>query len=176
MKKPGYREMLRDRCPKIVSYALKWQKAKEQWIDHTYNYFVKIIGEERKDDKIIRSVSDNKKAIARILLGIVDGKVKRFEFDKTIDWDNLTDEETTYWKKVSAWVNWFRTTYAYIENTYDVSLKTGKSEINIKVEIINTYLGWLMPKKDDSDELKQAKYDYVDKFVDYLIRCFNGNN
>lgn len=30
MKKPGYREMLRDRCPKMVDYALKWQKSKEK--------------------------------------------------------------------------------------------------------------------------------------------------
>ena len=177
MKKPGYREMLRDRCPKVVNYALKWQKAKEKWIDHVYNYFVKIVGEERDtNNKVIRTANANKNVIARILLGIVKGKTKNFDFDKTIDWDNLEDEEKERWSRISSWVRWFRTNYAYIENTYDISKKTGKDELEIKVKIINSYLGWLMPKNTDSEEMKQAKYDYVDKFVDYLIGCFDGKN
>ena len=169
--------MLRDRCPKVIDYALKWRKAKEKWIDHAYNYFVKLYGEElNNNNKIIRTAKDNKRHVINLLLGIKNGKPKQFDFSKSIDWDNLTDEETKYWKNTVSWVNWFRTNYAYIENTYDISKKVGKDEIDIKVEIINTYLGWLMPKKEDSDELRQAKYDYVDKFVDYLVRCFDGNN
>lgn len=176
MKKPGYREMLRDRCPKLVSYALKWQKSKERWIDHAYSYFIRIVGEEREDDLLIRTASDNKKAVARILLGIVDGKVKNFEFDKTIDWDNLEDEEKVHWERVSRWVRWFGTNYAYIENMYDISKKVGKDDFEIKVKIINTYLSWLMPNDTDSEEVKQAKYNYIDRLVDYLIGCFNGKN
>ena len=42
MKKLGYKEMLRDRCPKMVNYALKWRKAKEKWIDHVYSNFIGI--------------------------------------------------------------------------------------------------------------------------------------
>ena len=37
----GYKGMLRDRCPQVVNYALKWQKAKERWINHTYDKFIK---------------------------------------------------------------------------------------------------------------------------------------
>ena len=85
MKKLGYREMLRDRCPKLVSHALKWQKAKEKWIDHTYEKFVKIVGDEYSfSDKLIRKAPESKKVIMRALLGIVNGKVRHFDFDKTI--------------------------------------------------------------------------------------------
>lgn len=176
MKKLGYREMLRDRCPRVVDYALKWQKAKERWIDHVYNCFIKFIGEESLNDKVIHSAKENKNSIARTVLGIVKGKTKNFDFDKTIDWDNLSDEEKIAWQKVSVWVKWFRTNYAYIENTYDISKKVGKDELTIKIEIINTYLSWLMPDDTDSDEIKQAKYNYVDNFVNYLIRCFSEKN
>ena len=43
--------MLRDRCPRVVNYALKWQKAKERWIDHAYANFIKIYcdNEEKKN-------------------------------------------------------------------------------------------------------------------------------
>ena len=36
-KNTGYREMLRDRCPKVVNYALKWCKAKERWLNYVYD-------------------------------------------------------------------------------------------------------------------------------------------
>lgn len=177
MKKLGYREMLRDRCPKLVSYALKWQKAKEKWIDHTYEKFVKIVGDEYSfSDRLIRKAPENKKVIMRALLGIVNGKVRHFDFDKTIDWDNLTDEEKVYWKRISSWVKWFSTDYAYIESAYDNSKKVGRDEEEIKIEIINSYLAWLMPKEGDTDEVKQAKYQYIDNFVNYLFRCFEGKN
>lgn len=175
MKKASYREMLRDRCPKVIDYALKWQKAKEKWIDHAYTYFVRLYGDElNKDDKIVRTKSQNKRHCINILLGIKKGKVKEFDFNKSIDWDNLSDEDTTYWKRVTSWVNWFRTNYAYIENMYSISKKMGKDELSCKVEIINAYLGWLMPNETHSEEEKQAKYDYVNKFVDYLIECIDG--
>ena len=177
MKKLGYREMLRDRCPKIVNYALKWQKAKEKWIDHTYEHFIKLIENEYSiDNKLIRKAPENKKIIIRALLGIVKGKTKNFTFEKTIDWDNLTDIEKSYWIRVSSWVKWFGTNYAYIENAYDISKKIGKDEESIKIEIINSYLSWLMPSNTASTEEKYAKYQYVDNFVNYLVRCFEGKN
>jgi hypothetical protein len=176
MKKLGYREMLRDRCPKVTNYALKWLKVKEKWIDHVYDSFVRLVGDEWKDGKLLRTSSENKNIIVRIVMGIVNGKVKHFDFDKTIDWDNLTDEEKARWKRVSSWVKWFGTNYAYIENTYDISKKTGKDEESVKIEIINSYLRWLMPTNGDSEEVKQAKYQYIDNFVNYLIRCFEGKN
>ena len=175
MKKLGYREMLRDRCPKVVDYALKWQKAKEKWIDHVYSYFIKILGDEVDiNDKIVKTAKDNKRAVISFLLGMKKGKVKNFNFKNTIDWDNLSEEEIKYWETVSTWVRWFSTKYGYIENLYDISKKVGKDEETIKVEIINNYLGALMPSRDAPEEEKQAKYNYVDRFVEFLIRCFEG--
>jgi hypothetical protein len=109
-----------------------------------------------------------------MLLGIKKGKPREFDFSMSIDWDNLSDEDTAYWKRVASWVNWFRTNYAYIENTYSISKQVGKDELSCKIEIINGYLSWLMPNETHSEEEKQAKYDYVNKFVDYLIECIDG--
>ena len=175
MKKSSYREMLRDRCPKVIDYALKWQKAKEKWIDHAYNYFVKLLGDEiNTNGTVVRNSRDNKRHVINILLGIKKGKSREFDFSKSIDWDNLSEEETEYWTRVSKWVNWFRTNYAYIENMYSISKQAGKSKVDCQVEIIHSYLMWLMPNKTHSKEEKQAKYDYVNKFVDYLIECIDG--
>lgn len=176
MKKLGYREMLRDRCPKVVDYALKWQKAKDKWVEHTYSHFVRFVGNSYSvENKLLQKAPMNKKEIVRALLGIIKGKPKNFIFDKSIDWDDLTDEDTKYWKRVSSWVTWFMTNYAYIENAYNTSKKVGKSDEDIKIEIINNYLAFLMPNASASEEEKQAKYLYVDKLVDYLIRCINSN-
>lgn len=172
MKKLGYRKMLRDKCPKVIDYALKWQKAKEKWIEHAYNYFIKLLGEETKNSKIIRSEKDNKRHVINMLLGIKKGKHRNFDFSKSIDWDNLTEEDTIYWERVTTWVNWFSTKYAYIENAYDISKKAGKSDLDIRIEIINDYLTALMPSRGAPEEEKQAKYEYVDKLVEFLIKCF----
>lgn len=162
MKSTGYKEMLRDRCPQVVNYALKWQKAKERWINHAYNQFIKIYcnNEERKHT-------------TRIILGIAKF-YRNFEFDKSIDWENLTPEEETYWKRVSSWVRWFTERYAYIENTYQISKKCGKDDFTTKVELINLYLSALLPDEDADPEEKQAKYQYVDNLVEFLIKCFDG--
>jgi hypothetical protein len=159
-KATGYKEMLRDRLPQVVDYALKWQKAKERWIDHAYRNFIRLYCD-----------NNERYHTTRIILGIAK-YYRNFEFDKSIDWDNLMPEETAYWRRVSSWVRWFRTQYAYMENMYDISLKSGKSEFDIKVELINRYLSSLLPTPDMTEEEKQAKYTYVDKLVDYLIKCF----
>ena len=173
-KTTGYKGMLRDRLPKVVDYALKWQKAKERWIDHTYNRFIGIF-----------SNNEERKKATRIVLCLKYTKVGQgrkahikeeqlFEFDKSIDWDNLTDEETVYWKRISSWVDWFRKRYAYAENAYRNSRIVGKSDHDIRVELIVGYLSALLPSQDATEEEKQAKYEYVDKFVDFLIKCFDN--
>lgn len=162
MKNSGYKGMLRDRCPAIVNYALKWQKAKERWVDHAYNNFIKFY------------VNNNdKNHAARITLGIAK-YYRNFEFEKSIEWQNLSREETVYWKRVASWVRWFMKTYGYMENLYEISLKAGKSEFDIKVELVNGYLSDLLPTKEDNEEEKAAKYQYVDNLVDFLIKCFNN--
>ena len=161
-KQTGYRWMLRNKCPKVVNYALKWQKAKERWIEHAYRNFIRIY-------------SDNNERYhtTRIILGIAK-YYRNFDFDKSIDWDNITSEDTEYWKNVSSWVTWFMKQYAYMENMYSISLNAGKDEFDIKVELINSYLSDLLPSPDMTEEEKQAKYEYVDKLVDFLVNCFKG--
>lgn len=161
-KTTGYKGMLRDRCPKVVDYALKWQKAKERWIDHAYVNFIKFYCD-----------NNERKHATRIILGIAKF-YRNFEFDKSIDWDNLTPEEKAYWERVSSWVDWFRKKYAYMENAYQISRNAGKNDFDIKVELINGYLSALLPSKDMTEEEKQAKYKYVDNLVDFLIKCFEG--
>lgn len=163
MKKPGYREMLRDRCPKVVNYALKWQKAKEKWIDHAYNSFVKIYVDK-----------DQRNRTTRILLGIEDEKHPHFDFNKTIDWDNLTPKEKTYWMRVLGWVKWFSKRYAHIESAYKISKTKGKDDFDIQIEIIRDYLSWLLPSDKCTKEEKEAKYQYVDNLAEFLMRCIEG--
>lgn len=158
----GYKGMLRDRCPLVVNYALKWQQAKERWIDHAYSNFIKFYVDNKE-----------KNHAARIILGIAKF-YRNFDFDKSIEWENLSPEETQYWKRVSSWVRWFMKHYAYIENLYSVSKTVGKDDMTIKVEIINSYLSSLLPRDDEPEEEKQAKYEYVDKLVDFLINCFEN--
>lgn len=161
-KTTGYKGMLRDRCPTVVNYALKWQKAKERWVDHAYINFIKFYCD-----------NNERKHVTRIILGIAKF-YRNFEFNKSIDWDNLTPEETKYWKRVSSWVDWFMREYAYMENAYQISVKAGKDELDIKIELINNYLSALLPDKTASEDEKAAKYQYVDNLVNFLIKCFNG--
>lgn len=165
MKKIGYREMLRDRCPSIVNYSLKWCKAKEKWIDHVYSNFINVYIDK-----------DQRNNATRIALGIEDHKHPHFDFDKTINWDDLTNEDANYWKRVSAWVKWFMVNYSYVKNTYDISKKMGKDYFDIEVKIIHEHLSWLLPSKDCTSEEKEAKYDYVDKLAEYLIECIENDN
>ena len=165
--------MLRDRVPLVVDMALKWQKAKDAWVDHAYRYFIKLVGDEKNiNGNIVKTSLQNKKDIARIILGIKNGKPIGFDFHKSIDWENLSDEETTYWKRVESWVEWFRQYCQYIQNAWQISKDMGKDDFDIKVEIINTYLKAFLPSPDDEEEYKEAKYRYVDKLADYLIKCF----
>lgn len=159
-KTSGYKGMLRDRIPKTADYALKWQRAKERWIDHTYQNFIKIYCN-----------SEERYHTTRIILGIAK-HYRNFEFDKSIDWDNLTPEEIVYWQRVSSWVDWFRTQYTAMNTVYKESLDDGKDEFSIKVELIKSYLSDLLPAPDMTEDEKQAKYEYVNKLVDYLIKCF----
>lgn len=159
-KTTGYKGMLRDRIPYVVDCALKWQKAKERWIDHAYVNFIKFYCD-----------NDERKRATKIVLGIAKF-YKNFKFDKSIDWDNLSDEDILYWTRISSWVDWFTKKYAYMEAAYKNSRAIGKDEFDIKVEIINGYLSSLLPTQDMSEEEKQAKYEYVDRLVNFLMKCF----
>lgn len=161
-KNTGYREMLRDRCPKLVNYALKWCRAKEKWLDHVYNSWIWMYVSNEERYKAAKDV-----------LGI-HGKKMQFKFEDTILWDNLSKEEKSYWETVSKWVFWFQKNYAYIQNTYDILTTTGKDIITIKTRIIHDYLITMCPTTEDSDEVKAEKNKHVNDLTDYLIDCFEN--
>ena len=61
----------------------------------------------------------------RIVLGI-SSKYRNFEFEKTIDWENITESETEYWKTISEWVKWFQSRHIYIETDITEGLSNEK--------------------------------------------------
>lgn len=114
MNSNGYKGMLRDRCPRTIDIALKWCKAKNNWVDHVYSSFIRIFCDNKCRNEAVRAV-----------LGI-SSKNRSFNFHDTIDWDNLTDEDAEYWKYVEEWVVWFQKSYMGLENSYSISLSVGK--------------------------------------------------
>lgn len=140
----SYKEMLRDRLPHTINIALKWCKAKERWIEHTYKHFIWIF--ENKQ---------NRYDATRIVLGI-SKKERNFNFHSTIDWYNLSEEEKSYWTSVESWVNWFRTKYIYIQNEYNNSLA-----LELELDVIK--------QKIKKNFLSQLDEEWQDKLCNYLI-------
>ena len=161
----GYKAMIRDRCPYVVSLALKWCtefgrlanqevepsrrfafKVKTRWIERVYQENVAIY--TTKDEKI----SSLHKA-----LGIKDGKQK-FNFADSINLESInkiwSKPEKNFWVWVNSWVIWFATNYKYVENTYKIS---GGFNDNWKQIVRN----------------KTSYLDgYLDDFIEYLERTF----
>ena len=158
----GYRQMLRDRTPKVVILALKWCKAQEKWLDHVYGNWIWIYSSKKE-----------RLAITRNILGL-DKKPRQFNFEGTILWDNLTVEEKESWESIAKWVSWFQENHAYIKNTYDISKKTGKDITEIKLNIMSTYLRDLCPTNEDSKKERTLKSEYVNKLCDFLIDSFEN--
>ncbi len=144
----GYRTVLYKRIPYLVDLALKWNNAKKAWVEHVYTNQIKIY-KKNKDRSI---------AIDIILK-------KPFNFHKSIDWDNLlinTNDvllSKDYWFNIESWINWFARNYAYIKNSYDISIESGTPLIEIKSKIKDGYLSSL-------DENTQ------EQLVNFLINSF----
>lgn len=155
----GFKQMLRDRCPKVVGYALRWCKVKEMWLDHVYRNFIWVFS-----DKKLRL------SMTRDLLG--NNSKKMFVFEDTIDWDNLTKEQTIFWKNICSWVSWFQKEYKFIENEYSISIKKGYDIIDIKRSIMLNYLTDWCPNSEDDAKTKKEKSKKLNEFVDFLIDCF----
>lgn len=154
----GYREMLRDRCPKVVSLALKYCKAKETWLDHVYKSWIWIY--QSKEERL---------KAAKTLLG---SKSKPFCFEDTIDWENLNNEQKAYWKGISKKVSWFQNKYAYIQNAYSISKSKGYKIEDIKYEIMLNFMLEMCPSSQDSAETKKKKNKEVNELADFLINSF----
>jgi hypothetical protein len=151
MNNSSYREMLRNRVPKVVGYALKWCKAKERWLDHVYNNFVGIYVHKK-----------DRKSAARTCLGIREGKPKWFEFHESIMWDQfgMSEDEKEYWLWVEGWVNWFKKNFQVINNDYKTSKMVGKENM-FKDRLREYYL-----KNTDEGERE--------KLVNFIMNCLEN--
>lgn len=161
-KKTGYRQMLRDRTPRVIILALKWCKATTSWVDHVYDTQIGIFADKEERNKT-----------TRLLLGLDKGS-RVFNFEDTIAEDNMTSEEISYWNTVKMWVSWFQQKYAYIENAYKISKNKGDSIEDIKIDIMKSYLYSYCPTQNDSDKEKERKNAFINKLCDYLIDCFEN--
>ena len=163
-KNTGYREMLRDRLPKLVSYALKYCKCKERWLNHVYSNWIWIHSKKEERDIATRKI-----------LGLdKKGKPTKFKFEDTIMWESLDAQECALWKFVSKVVSWFCNYYAYANNEYDVMVSSGKDITTIKSNLIQHYLTWLCPTNEDDEDVVANKSLIVNEFCDYLIDCFEN--
>lgn len=148
-KRTSYKDMLRNRVPKTVDLALKWCKSKNNWVDHVYEHFIHFVA-----DKKIRY------EITRTVLGISDYD-RNFNFHKTIEWDNIEEDEKEKWEKVEKWVTWFEKNMIYIENSYDILKKKGCTDHAICEYILTKHLGKIPP--DTKEEL-----------TTYIIKCIKN--
>jgi hypothetical protein len=133
MSRTGFKEMLRDRIPVYADIALKWCKSKERWINIVYRDTINVFAD--KNDRY---------DITKTVLGL-KSKDKIFNFDDTIYWDALSEEERKILKVASSWVNWFKYYFIFIENEYKVDLLSGCNEERIISELCSGLL-----KKIDS--------------------------
>lgn len=159
-KNTSYREVLRDRIPKVVNHALIWCKSKERWLDHVYYRFIDIYvskTERYNATKIVLGLREVKKKNS--------SKVKirmYFNFHSTIDWDNLSKAEELYWTAVESWVTWFQNNLLCVQNTYDIDVAIGKDEDYIINEIKSIFCSEMAPDKQE-------------KFATFLYKCVSGN-
>ena len=163
--------MLRDRLPKFVSFALKFCKVKERWLDHVYNYSIRL-GATKKERLII----------TRKILGYEDpenmkNKRREFKFEDTLQLGMCdSEEEKIFWEKMTKFVSWFQKTVPYIENEYLISKSRGVALIDIKRDIMFKWLKGYFPLKEDDANKQKLKKKFVNELADYLIDCFENLN
>ena len=153
--------MLRDRVPKFVSFALKYCKAKEAWLDHVYKNFIWVYVSKKE-----------RLAETRRVLGITNPKRPNFVFEDTIDWDNLDQEEKAYWENVASWVSWFTKTVPLIEDEYKISKLKTDDIVDLKRTIMLNWLSKYFPTKEDDAKTRKKKNKFINELVDFLIDCF----
>ncbi len=145
MKKKSLKLMLQDKCPKTVDIALKWCKAKTNWVNQAYDNYVNIFVD--KKDRL---------EAAKSILGIQRKHVYTFEFHDTIAWHSFNEEETKYWKSIENWVNWFTEYFQFVKSYVKVNATVG--ETTTAKAIQDRFL-----KKYDEEEGK--------KLSEYLLNC-----
>lgn len=167
----GYKSMLRDRMPLMMSLALTYCKAKSRWIDYAYDKHIKRCPKNEKSIQVKRILGLKKKELYEhvdeyffLSMAIYGYKDKKklpdlqksrlyYTFAESIIWNELNNDDREYWKIITGWVNWFAVMYQYIENDYQISLKTGRSLDKIKDDLM-------------------CKYSIDEHAMNYLIKCF----
>lgn len=146
MSNGGIKAMLRNKIPYVANLALLWCRSKEKWIQHVYGTQIGLYVETYM-----------RLHTAACILGIVPNS--KFEFHKTIDWENLTAENKKHWEYVEGWIDWFSQNYMYIQNAYEISKENEKDIDSIKKELKSSYLSSLDPV-------------WQEKLVTFLIDSF----
>lgn len=149
-KQNGYKAMIRDRVPKTVDLALKWLKIKTKWVDHVYYNFIWYLSDKKDKNYQVRAI-----------LGIAK-HCRTFVFEDTIDWDNLDQKETEFWKNVCNWVEWFRTNLLTVKEVYFTLELNGKNDDYIKEYICNKLLSTL--PKQQQDSIYECMIEHIDKY------------
>nr|DAJ78038.1 MAG TPA: hypothetical protein [Caudoviricetes sp.] len=120
--------MLRNRLPDYVDLALKWCRVKELWINLVYNSQINIL--VNKQDRYNTT---------RIILGL-SSKSRVFDFEDSIDWTWISEEERARMRPAVGWINFFKVNFPYIENKWKVNLSLGKTEQEFIEELSSGYL------------------------------------
>lgn len=153
MHKTGYREMLRDRIPEYVDIALLWCNTKGRYIDLIYQNQIKIYVDKQERYRATLSI-----------LNVYPIK-KEFDFDKSIDWENLSVEDSNTLKYTSRWVTWFKYSIVYIK---DVCIKRFLSGTNNE-DTISELCSGLLNKVDSKIRKNLARFivNYFQKKNEY---------
>lgn len=145
--KTGYKEMLRNRLPDYVDLALKWCRVKELWINLVYNSQINILVDKQE-----------RYNTTRIILGL-SSKRRVFDFEDSIDWDWISEEEKARMKPAIGWINFFKATFPYIENKWKVNLSLGKTEQDFIEELSSEYL------KTVNDSIKNKLAVFITNYL-----------
>lgn len=155
-----------------MDLALKYCKAKEEWINHCYNNFIRVVPQSERSVTVKEMLGISKKPGCKklltqddyIMMALYGYKRKEiptqehstlyYTFKETIDWEELDPSEVDFWNGVCNVVNWFSKMYTYIESDYRISVNIGKSKDDIRKEL-------------------KTRYKLDDNLTTYLIKSFN---
>lgn len=116
MGKTGYKEMLRNRIPVYVDIALKWCHSKERWLNLVYNTQINIFVDKQERYNAIR-----------IVLGL-SSKNRSFDFEQSLDWEYLSEDDKLILNPVKGWISWFKNYFLYLDNKYKTNLSLGMTD------------------------------------------------
>ena len=135
-KYSGFKGMLRDRMQPYMNLALKRCKCKDRYIDYVYRRYVVCKPVEYRSlavkqvlglkaavsfDEIQLWAWRHGKQITRKQIQSVPNELRFFNFEDTIDWTYLRDNDyKTYnqFKLANSWVKWFKIYLPYVTNSW----------------------------------------------------------